>query len=102
MFNKSAMEINKYEKIFNEFYERITPITDKATAFFNNPLKNPHYFSHELLQEMELLHMKLSTALYRLRSGEFQEQLKMKEINLEEFEKLSKELDKMDKLYKHT
>lgn len=100
--NELQIDMERYEKLFDEFYDKITPITDRVTSYFTDPLTNPHYLSYELLQEMELLHMKLSSALYRLRNGELQEKLKMKEINLGEFDKLTKELDDINKLYKHT
>lgn len=95
------IDMRKYEKLSTEFYEKITPVTDSVSGYFVEPFENPHGLSYELLQQMELLHMKLTTALYRLRSGEFQEKLKMKEINIHEYDLLTKELDDVNKLYKN-
>lgn len=104
MFKKNiavGIEIDMYKKMFNEFYKKITPISNKIISYYTDPLEHPHYLSYELLQEMELLHKKLSTDLYRLRFGELEEKLKIKEINLVDFNRLTKELDDINKLYKH-
>lgn len=89
----------EYENLFREFSKSIIPISNKITAYFSDPLNEPHNLSIELLQEMELLHMKLNQDLYRLRHGEFQEKLKMREIDLVEFDDLTKEID--NHLYRH-
>jgi hypothetical protein len=98
-YSAEDIEMENYEKIFDEFYDKITPITDRAVGFYYEPLKKPHNFSNELLQEIELLHIKLSTALYRLRFGEIREKLENSEIEFVEFERQVKEI--YDHLYKH-
>jgi len=77
--------MNNYEELFKEFYQKITPITDSATGFMADPIKKPHNLSYQLLQEMELLHVKLETTLYRLRVSELQEKLQTGEIDLSEY-----------------
>jgi hypothetical protein len=94
-------DMKKYEELFREFCEKITPITDKVTGFMADPVNKPHNLSYDLLQEMELLHMKLDTALYRLRIGEIQERLKIGEIDLGDYDRLTKELYEKGIPYTH-
>ena len=97
--NRYGME--NYRELFSEFYEKVSPISDKITGYYSDPIGKPHSLSYELLQEMELLHSKLSVDLYRLRYGELLKKLKVKEINIGDFNRLTKELDDINKLYGH-
>jgi hypothetical protein len=94
-------DMERYEKMFGDFYERINPIASRIDGFKIDPVNKPHNLSFKLQQEMELLHMKLSNALYRLRLGELQERLEIKEIDLQEYDELSKELFERDGPYTH-
>lgn len=83
----------EYEALFKHFFKSIDPVIDRADGYFSDPTNKPHNFSHELLQQIELLHMRLGTALYRLRHAEIREQLLTREIDNEEFSKQIKEID---------
>lgn len=83
----------EYASLFEDFFKRMTPVMDRVDGFFADPLNRPHKFSYELLQEIELLHMRLSTALYRLRHAEIREQLETGELDFNEFARQVKEID---------
>lgn len=89
----------EYESLFNHFSKRINPVLDRVDGYFSEPVKRPHNFSHELLEEIEILHMRLSTALYRLRHAEIREQLETGEINSKDFIEEIKAID-LSNMYK--
>jgi hypothetical protein len=90
----------EYESLFRDFYNRITPVMDKVDGFFAYPSEKPHDFSEQLLVEIELLHMRLSQALYRMRHAEIREKLETREIDFSEFARLVGEID-LANMYKH-
>jgi hypothetical protein len=96
----NAYKVREYEELFSDFYKKLNPVANQIDAFMVDPLNKPHNLSIELMQEIELLHMRLSESLYRLRYGELQEKLATKEINITEFNKLTAGL-KEDNLYKN-
>lgn len=92
-------DMKMYEEMFKDFSANLPAISRKVDAFKIDPDNTPHGLSDELLVEMEVVHMKLTNALYRLRLGELQSRLNMKEIDILEYRELSDELFKKDNPY---
>ena len=96
---ENEIENEDYEILFEDFYSKITPVINRVDGFFTDPLNRSHNLSYRLLVDMELLHMKLTTALYRLRHGEIREQFESGEIEIDEFTQLLKEIN--ENMYKN-
>jgi hypothetical protein len=75
-----------------ELKKIINNVLTRAEFYRNDPTGDPHGLSIEDLQQLELLHLQLTSTLYKFYFGDIEAKYQRNEINKEEYNNLNNKL----------